>query len=130
MVHFGICLKRFSFNTRKKVGTHKEKMTNTQALDIVIQQLLQSEHTPYKLDAGGLQSDAKGVLGLHAVCRQLAGHNVRPWMRDMARHVIKKLDPAGAELIEMMRARYCNDLDADEWIWEWFLSKQKRLRSL
>ena len=94
------------------MGTHKEKMTNTRALDIVIQQLLGAEYAPPGVYLHELRSDVRGVLGLRAACKQLADHEARQWMRDMVRCVIKNLEQVRAELMELLRARCGED-------WKW-----------
>ena len=68
---------------KKKVGHHKEKMTNTQALDIVVQQLLMGEYEACDPDVDNWRSDLKAGLGLRTTCKQLAGHYVRDWAREM-----------------------------------------------
>ena len=46
-------------------------MAQTEALDIVTQQLLKSEYGLYGVHVSELRSDAKGVLGLQTACKPL-----------------------------------------------------------
>ena len=110
----------------RKVGGYKEKMTSSsKALDIVMQQLLKSEYGLFGVHVSELRSDAKGVLGLRTACKQLAQHDARQWMGDMACCIAENLDLVRTqnpqprfseyEVFEMMREKYGDDWEPPAW---------------
>ena len=98
------------------MGTHKEKMPHL-ALDIAIQQLLKSDYSLCGVRASELRSDARGVLGLRTACKQLAEHDARQWMTEMACCIAGSVDTFRNELLDAMRTRYGDDWDLDDYCW-------------
>ena len=72
-------------------------MAQTEALDIVMQQLLKSEYGLYGVHVSELRSDAKGVLGLRTTCKQLAERDARQWMGEVVFSI--------AENVELVRTQ-------------------------
>ena len=69
-------------------------MAQTEALDIVMQQLLKSEYGLYGVRVSELRSDAKGVLGLRTACKQLAEHDARQWMGEVVFSIAENVELA------------------------------------
>ena len=67
-------------------------MAQTEALDIVMQQLLKSEYGLYGAHVSELRSDAKGVLGLRTACKQLAEHDARQWMGEVVFSIAENVE--------------------------------------
>ena len=67
-------------------------MAQTEALDIVTQQLLKSEYGLYGVHVSELRSDAKGVLGLRTACKQLAEHDARQWMGEVVFSIAENVE--------------------------------------
>ena len=100
-------------------------MAQTEALDIVMQQLLKSEYGLYGVHVSELRSDAKGALGLRTACKQLAEHDARQWMGEVVFSIAENLDLVRAqnpqplyseyEVMETMRDKYGDDWEPPAW---------------
>ena len=99
------------------MGTHKEKMTNTQVLDIVIRQLLTDLYACYGARASHIRSDAMGVLGLRTACKQLAEHNAKWWMRNTMSCLSGTVRHFRYELEDLMRIKFGEEWNLDDYLW-------------
>ena len=83
--------------------------------DIAIRQLLRSEYGLYGACASQLRSDAKGILGLRAACKQLAEHDARQWMQDMVFCIVEVRELVRTEVMELMYDNCVGDWDESEY---------------
>ena len=96
-------------------------MAQTEALDIVMQQLLKSEYGLYGVHVSELRSNAKGALGLRTACKQLAEHDARQWMGEAVFSI--------AENVELVRTRNPEPRYAESEV-EYIMAREEAMRWL